>query len=80
MSESLKRQFSGVVVSAGMAKTVTVKVDRVKIHPRYHKRFVVSKKYHCDYQGKDLVVGDRVIFEETRPLSKTKRWRIINKA
>ena len=63
-----------------MTGTVTVKVDRVKIHPRYHKRYMVSKKYHCDYQGKDIKVGQAVIFEETSPLSKTKRWRIIGKA
>lgn len=79
MANTLKRQFIGTVASVAMTGTVTVEVDRVKIHPRYHKRYAVSKKYHCDYSGKDLVVGDRVIFEETRPLSKTKRWRIISK-
>lgn len=72
-----KRQFTGIITSIGMKNTVVVKVDQVKIHPRYHKRYTVSKKYHCDWRGDSLKIGQKVFFEETRPLSKTKRWRII---
>jgi len=74
-----KRSFEGTVVSIGMQHTVMVKVDRVRIHPTYEKRYTVSKRYACDYRAGDLVIGDRVRFEECRPLSKTKRWRIIKK-
>jgi len=74
-----KRQFSGTVVSTAMQFTVVVRVDRVTIHPRYHKRYTQSKRYACDYRKHDVVVGERVTIEETRPLSKTKRWRIIGK-
>ncbi len=75
-----KRQLEGVVTSIGAQHTVQVRVDRVNMHPVYKKRFTVSKKYACDYRKDDLRVGDRVVFEETRPISKTKRWRIISKA
>lgn len=79
MPEKIKRQFTGIVTSTAMQNTAVVKVDRVKIHPRYHKRYTVSKKYHCDCRIEGIKVGDKVTFEETRPLSKTKRWRILNK-
>ncbi len=62
-----------------MRHTVVVRVDRVTIHPRYHKRYTVSKRYACDHRAGDLAVGDRVVIEETRPMSKTKRWRVISK-
>lgn len=75
-----KRQFTGLVVKAAMQNTVLVRVDRVKIHPRYQKRYTVSKKYPCDCRLENIKVGDKVVFEETKPLSKTKRWRVLNKA
>lgn len=79
MDKKAKRQFSGTVISTAMKNTAVVKVDRVKVHPRYHKRYAVSKKYHCDLRLDGVKVGDRVLFVETRPLSKTKRWRIVAK-
>ena len=79
MPDKIKRQFTGTVTSTAMQNTAVVKVERVKIHPRYHKRYSVSKKYHCDCRLAGLRAGDRVVFEETRPLSKTKRWRIVSK-
>ena len=74
-----KRQFTGLVVKTAMQNTVLVRVDRVKIHPRYQKRYTVSKKYPCDCRIEGIKVGDKVLFVETRPLSKTKRWRVLNK-
>ncbi|MAG28711.1 30S ribosomal protein S17 [bacterium] len=74
----IKRHFQGQVVSTAMQNTVMVKVDRVKVHPRYRKRYTVSKRYACDYRKDDLKVGDKVIIEEIRPISKTKRWRVIS--
>lgn len=79
MPEKNPRQFTGVVASNKQQGTVIVKVDRIKIHPRYNKRYTASKRYACDWRGDKLEVGDKVVFEETRPLSKTKRWRVINK-
>lgn len=78
--KTIKRQFTGTVVSASMKDTVVVRVDRVVVHPRYQKRYTVSRRYpsHCTIAG--IRVGDRVTIEETRPISKTKRWRVIGKA
>lgn len=73
-----KRRLNGIVVSTKMQNTVVVRVDRVKTHPVYHKRYTTSKRYHCDYRAGDLVLGNRVVIEETRPISKTKHWRVIS--
>jgi small subunit ribosomal protein S17 len=78
-NNKISRRFNGVVVSDGMENTLSVKVDNVKIHPTYKKRYTTSKNYLCDYRKDDIKVGDKVIFEETRPISKKKRWRIIKK-
>ena len=78
MTEKIKRQFRGLVVSNKQKNTAIVKVDRIVIHDRYQKRYVVSKKYACDAKI-DIAEGDNVIFEECRPISKTKRWRIVKK-
>ena len=74
-----KRQLKGIIVSDKMQKTVVVKVERIKEHPKYKRRYKVHKKYkaHCD--KKDYKVGDEVIIEECRPLSRDKRWRVIKK-
>ena len=71
-----KRQLSGKVTSTAMNKTITVKVDSVKTHPKYGKQFVQSKKYHVHDEKESHKVGDMVTFIECRPLSKTKRWRV----
>jgi len=71
-----KRQLTGSVISNKMQKTLVVRVERIKEHPKYKKRFKIHKKYkaHTDQQCE---VGDRVIIEECRPLSKEKKWRVI---
>jgi small subunit ribosomal protein S17 len=69
------KTFTGIVVANKMNKTVTVLVNRQKAHPMYHKRVIVSKKYHVE-DSLGVKVGDRVKFIETRPLSKTKKWQI----
>ncbi len=74
-----KRRFEGVVVSDRMTKTRVVRVDRVKMHPKYRKQFVVSRKFKVHDEQNQFRVGDRVWFEECRPYSKDKRWRIIRK-
>ena len=74
-----QRQFTGIVVSNKMAKTVVVKVDRVKIHPKYHKRYTVSKRYKAHDEKNEYRVGDKIVIIECRPLSREKRWRVIGK-
>jgi len=67
----------GVVASAGMDKTAVVSVvDRVR-HPRYDKTVQRTKRLYVHDEANDLRVGDRVRVQETRPLSKTKRWRLV---
>lgn len=77
---SPKRRFKGLVVSDKMMKTIVVRVDRVKTHPKYHKQYAVSKRYKVHDEKREFHVGDVVTFEECRPLSKDKRWRVIGKA
>ena len=66
----------GVVVSDKMDKTIVVEVTRRFKHPMYQKYMKRSKKYHAHDETNDCRMGDRVIIEETRPLSKQKRWRV----
>jgi small subunit ribosomal protein S17 len=62
-----------------MEKTLVVKVESVKEHPKYKRRYKFHKKYKAEAEPKDYKVGDKVIIEECRPLSKDKRWRVIKK-
>jgi small subunit ribosomal protein S17 len=78
-SQKIKRRLQGVVVSTSMQKTIVVRVDRKKLHPKYKKYYTVSKKYKVHCENTEIKKGDKVIFEECRPLSKTKRWRLISK-
>ena len=71
-----RKTREGVVVSDAMQKTRVVKIDRVYRHPRYQRVIRMSKKLKAHDEGNQSHVGDRVIIEETRPLSKEKRWRI----
>ncbi|PIP18017.1 MAG: 30S ribosomal protein S17 [Parcubacteria group bacterium CG_4_10_14_0_8_um_filter_35_7] len=77
MIKPIKRTFKGIVVSDKMDKTVVVRVDRVKLHPKYQKRYKVSKRYKVHDEKNKCKSGDKVLFSECRPLSKEKRWRII---
>ncbi len=73
----IRRTFTGKVVSDKMDKTIVVNVERTKIHPRYHKRYTVSKKYKVHDKKNQYKIGDKVKFIECRPLSKDKRWRVV---
>jgi small subunit ribosomal protein S17 len=70
------QQRRGVVVSAAMDKTIVVRVDSVKAHPKYKKVIRRSKKFHAHDEQNQAKAGDVVRIVETRPLSKTKRWRL----
>ncbi len=65
------------VVSDGMNKTIVVKVTRRVEHPRYHRVIRVAKKFYAHDEKNEARKGDQVRIEETRPLSKLKRWRLV---
>jgi small subunit ribosomal protein S17 len=67
----------GTVVSEKMDKTVVVAVERRYAHPLYGKQVTRTKKYHAHDENNEFHVGDTVRIMETRPLSKTKRWRVV---
>ncbi len=67
----------GVVSSSKMDKTITVKVERKLKHPKYGKFVKKTKKFHAHDETNQCGVGDVVKIMETRPLSKTKRWRLV---
>lgn len=73
-----KRKFIGTVVSYKMQKTVVVKVEKMKTHPLYKRRYRIHKKYHA-HDEIGCKTGDKVLIEECRPISKTKKWRVIKK-
>jgi small subunit ribosomal protein S17 len=71
-----RKERRGVVVSDAMDKTVVVRVDVVKPHPKYKKMLRRSIRLHAHDEQNSSKVGDVVRLVETRPLSKTKRWRV----
>ena len=70
------RTLTGRVVSDKMDKTVTVLVERQVMHPTIGKVVKRTQKYHAHNDNNDAKMGDRVVIEECRPLSKTKAWRV----
>jgi len=74
-----KRQLTGIIISNKMRKTAVVKVEQIKEHPRYKRRYRFHKKYKAhDEEGK-CNIGDEVIIEECRPISKEKKWKVIKR-
>jgi len=72
-----RREVIGVVISNKMKNTVTVQVSRKLRHPKYQKVIERSKKYYAHDETNQLSIGQKVKLVETRPLSKLKRWRVI---
>lgn len=79
MENKKTRRLEGVVVSDKMQKTAVVAINRLKIQPKYQKYYKVTKKLKAHDEKGEYHVGDKVMIEETRPLSKDKRWKIIRK-
>ncbi|HSE03322.1 MAG TPA: 30S ribosomal protein S17 [Methylomirabilota bacterium] len=73
----VKKRREGVVVSDKMMKTRVVVIERVYRHPRYERVITRSKRLKAHDEQNASKIGDRVLLEETRPLSKEKRWRIL---
>ena len=78
-TEAKGKILKGVVVSDKMDKTVVVSVSRFVKHPLYGKFYKVSKKYKAHDEGNVYKIGDKVEIVETRPISKDKRFKVINK-
>jgi small subunit ribosomal protein S17 len=76
-SVKLTRKFQGIVVSDKMDKTRVVEVTSLKWHPKYHKQYKVSKRFKVHDDQNQSKTGNQIIFQESRPLSKDKRWRLI---
>ena len=72
-----RKERVGVVVSDLMDKTITVRVERVASHPMYDKKVRHAEKFKVHDEKETAGIGDTVRIEETRPISKTKRWRLI---
>jgi len=73
------KTLKGVVVSDKMVKTVVVKVDRYKKHPRYNRFYKSSKKYKAHDEKGEFHTGDKVIIKEVKPISKDKHFIVISK-
>jgi small subunit ribosomal protein S17 len=78
-----KKKLIGIIVSDKMEKTAVVRVEKLKEHPKYKRRFKTHKNYKADFDLKDgetdYKEGDKVVIEECRPVSKDKNWKIIKK-
>lgn len=77
--QSIKKQLKGKVVSDKMQKTVVVSVSRYIQHPKYKKFYTVDKKYKAHDENGEYKVGDSVVIEQSRPLSKDKHFVVISK-
>lgn len=76
-TRNLRKSRIGVVTSTAMDKTVTISVERKLRHPIYGKFVKKTKKFMAHDEKNDCMVGDTVKIMETRPLSKNKRWRLV---
>ena len=77
MERGRRKVRVGTVISDARDKTLTVEVNDSKRHPRYHKTVPRRVKFHAHDEANDARVGDTVRIEETRPLSKSKTWRVV---
>jgi len=76
-ARSLRKERTGEVISNKMAKTIVIRVERRFRHPKFKKVVTGYKKFYAHDEKGEAKPGDHVRIEETRPLSKTKRWRLV---
>lgn len=77
MTQKNTKKFTGIVVSDAMDKTVVVKVNRFIKHPKYKKFYNKSKKFHAHDERGEAKVGDEITIEESKPYSKTKKFKVV---
>lgn len=75
----MRKKFQGKIVSAKTPKTLIVEIERMKIHPKYKRRYKSHKRYKVHYDDGEFNIGEKVIIEECRPISKDKNWKIVKK-
>ena len=75
--ENLRKERIGIVISNKMQKTIVVQIKRKALHPLYGKVIEKANKFKAHDEKNEAKVGDRVRIAETRPLSKEKRWRLV---
>ena len=78
ITRNLRKVRQGVVVSDANDKTIVVMIEERKAHPIYKKMMTTSKKFHAHDENNEAHIGDTVRIMETRPLSKMKRWRLLD--
>lgn len=74
------RKLQGIIVGDKMIKTRVVEISRLKQHPRYHKFFRITKRFKAHDENNEYKLGDEVVIQEVRPISRDKRWKIIELA
>jgi len=74
------RKLKGIIVSDKMDKTAVVAIRYFREHTKYKKPYIVTRKFKAHDAENEYHIGDEVVIEETQPLSKEKRWRIVGKA
>ncbi|KKP98731.1 MAG: 30S ribosomal protein S17 [Parcubacteria group bacterium GW2011_GWD2_38_12] len=79
LQKTLKRRLEGIVFSDKMQKTVVVAVVRRKKHPKYKKYYNVTTKFKAHDETNQYHIGDKVVIQESRPLSKDKKWIVVGK-
>ncbi|MFH1451067.1 MAG: 30S ribosomal protein S17 [bacterium] len=72
-----KKRLIGKIVSDKMQKTVVISVETMKEHPKYRKKYKTNKNYKAHCEKEEYKVGDIIIIEECRPISKDKTWKVI---
>jgi small subunit ribosomal protein S17 len=73
----MARKLQGIVVSDKMLKTRVVTVTRFKLHPKYKKYYKATKRFKAHDEKGEYKIGDKVMIEECRPISKEKKWRVV---
>jgi len=73
-----KKTLIGKIISNKMQKTVVVEVERIKEHPKYKRRYKIHKNFKAHSEG-EFGIGDKVLIEECRPMSKDKKWKVVKK-
>ncbi|MCX6720566.1 MAG: 30S ribosomal protein S17 [Candidatus Staskawiczbacteria bacterium] len=74
-----KKLLQGIVVSDKMQKTVVVEVESIKEHPKYKRRYKFHNRFKAHDEAGQYHVGDKVVIEETKPMSKDKNWIVLRK-
>ncbi len=75
-----KKTLRGKIVSNKMQKTVVVEVETIKEHPKYKRRYRQHKKFKAQFKEGKYAIGDKVIIQECRPISKDKKWKVVGSA